>query len=372
MEIVRQSPESLKVNSNSLKVNSNSAELHILHDDCDEQSTGGSESTGNSAIKYDTFVTENPTVAQQGFELESGLAKQSDVCANWMTMTDHFTIWEKTHKPRVNRNHNGILTFFVVLSMFSYLTVLVAAAANISLNIFFAIYGALLYMPRTQAYFFSIAAFWLACKFAKVFLMLFHDLWDITSLAWGSKYDERFEDILWDQMLTDGKWEKISRNFQDWWKEIVWTNRGTYICCCKLNRGDVFRLNYSFLVILTMPVVYAFGHYIDPDLPWPTAIHQSYCVALLLVAFACLTVNWFYRYYILIMVIKTQIITVHHITNGRSYYAAQKYLLWFFWDNPYLSGEFLRLSPFWRKLVKLALDLVISPFFIGNVHDQRH
>jgi len=284
----------------------------------------------------------------------------------------HYLIWSRTFRPRVKRDYNVFLTFFVVLSIFSYITVFVAAAANLFLNIFFAIYGAWLNMNKTQSFFFAIAAFWLGLKFAKVFILLFCDMWRYISLAWGSKYDERLEEFLWELIAHGPKSERApDKSFEGWWLRSLTAHKRVNICCFKVQKGDIFRLFYCFLVILIIPVVYGLNYGIDTNDGGPTALLQSYCMSLVLVAFVYLTVAWFYHYYVMIMVLRGKLKKDYDIRHWWSCYAVKMLLFWLFWDNLYVSREDRHWNSSWAKLLMLVIDLVFAPLFITGMFCAR-
>jgi len=288
-----------------------------------------------------------------------------------LTTKNHYILWSKTFRPRVKRDYNVFLSFFVVLSIFSYMTVFVAAAANLFLNIFFAIYGARLNMSRTQSFFFAIAAFWLGIKFAKVFIILFCDMWRYISLAWGSKYDERLQEFLWEMIVHEKSERAPDKSFEGWWRRSLTAHKRVSICCFKFQRGNVFRLFYCFLVILIIPVVYGLHYGIDTGDSGPTALLQSYCMSLLLVAFIYLTVAWIYHYFVLISVLRAKLKVEYMIESNWSCYAVRIWLFWLFWDNLYVSREYRHWKSSWTKVLMLVIDLGFAPCFITGMFCTR-
>lgn len=281
-----------------------------------------------------------------------------------LTEDPHEIFWCKTFNPRVKREINVCFTFVILLSFASYVSVLFVAALNLQFDIFFAIHEAWLDMGSTRFFFFSVAALWLWAKFMDTFCILFTDMRQLMSLAWGSRYDERLHEFLW-KKVKDSRLKETA--FEGWMRRSLTAYSKRNLYCFKIAPGNVWRLLYCFFVVLLIPIL-AFGENYDRKSIGPTLFAHSYCMSSLLVALVFLSAGWIYEYYILLWLMSKKLkLKKDHTINIRwtSYsFILSKWVFWLFWDNAYLSLGSTGWNTNSWKLFWVFNKLIFCPCFI--------
>jgi len=276
--------------------------------------------------------------------------------------------------PRVQRNSNACLVFFVVLSVFSYLSVFIGAAVNLILNIVFAIYSASLQLELNEAVRFNLAALWMGEKFLEVIYILTQDMIRLIALAWGSKHDERLPEFMW-EALNKSDWTGREETFEGWMSSSFAKERKIELCCCKIIPGNVYRLLYCIFVVLLIPIL-AMGYMLDYNggQMGPTILTHSYCMSLLFVAFIVLTLGWLHDYYVLLKTLKKKVKEDEKEDRGILENESLKkrticwvIIKWFFWNNKYIDNCkcWCWKNP-WKVFV-ILFDLILCPLYITSI-----
>lgn len=274
-------------------------------------------------------------------------------------------LWSKTFSPRVRRDCNVFLTFFVVLSFLSYVFLFVAMAMNLFLTLFFAVYGEWTFSAKLKALVFAIADFWFGLKFVKVFMILFGDLWRYVSLGWGSRYDEHLSLFLY--QMIDWRKRAKSKTFEGWWRESLVKDKPVKVGYWSITKGNFYRLLYCFIALILLPFVYTFWFAFNNSNEGANSFIGSIFITLLLCSVVFFTFAWLYDYFVIIYILAIKLKRDYLIHHRCSVYCFRVWMSWIFWDNLYVSKESRRWNNRWMKMLMLFIDLVLAPAFISLV-----